>query len=311
MTTIHKACDLIMSGQVVAFPTETVYGLGADATNDSAVARIFELKNRPTFNPLIIHYASMEAAQSGVEFNEQALALAQAFWPGPLTLVLPRKLSANISLLASAGLDTIGVRVPAHEVALAFLEKVGKPIAAPSANRSGSISPTCIEHVKKSFADMDLAILDGNHCRIGLESTILDLSGEMPLLLRPGGITTEALQKHIGPMAQRADTLRPRSPGQSLSHYAPSIPVRLRATHVRPTEAFLGFGKCEHHGGTALLNLSLRGDLVEAAANLFAMLHELDTPQHEGIAIAAIPDHGLGLAINDRLQRAAGERPLR
>ena len=308
--TVSQAGDKIRKGEVVAFPTETVYGLGADATNDTAVARIFELKERPTFNPLIVHYGDLHAAQTGVEFNDMALALAEAFWPGPLTLVLPRKISAGISLLASAGLDTIGVRVPNHPLALKLLAKVGCPVAAPSANRSGLISPTCAVHVFKSFG-AQVPILEGGSCEVGVESTIVDATESVPVLLRPGGISVEQLTRLVGPLAQRAPNSILNAPGQMTSHYAPGISVRLKATYVRPQEAFLGFGNCEYEGGLHRLNLSPRGDLVEAAANLFAMLHELDNPLYEGIAVAPIPEHGLGLAINDRLARASSERPLR
>jgi L-threonylcarbamoyladenylate synthase len=308
--TVSQAAEKIRKGEVVAFPTETVYGLGADATNDEAVARIFELKERPTFNPLIVHYADLASAQTGVEFNDMARALAEAFWPGPLTLVLPRKISAGISLLASAGLDTIGVRVPNHELALKLLTKAGCPVAAPSANRSGLISPTCPAHVFKSFGEA-VPILEGGSCLVGVESTIVDVTESVPVLLRPGGISVEQLTRLVGPLAQRAQSDEINAPGQMTSHYAPGIPVRLKATYVRPHEAFLGFGNCEYENGATLLNLSPRGDLVEAAANLFAMLHELDNSIYEGIAVAPIPEQGLGLAINDRLARASHERPLR
>ena len=308
--TLTEAVKRLQNGQVVTFPTETVYGLGADATNDQAVARVFELKNRPTFNPLIAHYADLASAKEGVVFNEVALVLAKAFWPGPLTLVLPRKISAGISLLASAGLDTIGVRVPSHPLALELLAKVGRPVAAPSANVSGSISPTTPAHVFKSFGE-NVPILDGGPCLVGVESTIVDVTGPVPVLLRPGGISVEQLTHLVGPLAQRAHSDVLTSPGQLSSHYAPGIPVRLKATYVRPKEAFLGFGKYEYANGAALLNLSPRGDVVEAAANLFAMLHELDKADYEGIAVAPIPEKGLGLAINDRLMRASGARPLR
>ena len=307
---IKQACLAIGQGNVVVFPTETVYGLGADACNDEAVAQVFALKNRPTFNPLIVHVASLEAAQKIAIFNEQALKVAHMFWPGPLTLVLPKKLSAGISLLASAGLDTIGVRIPAHPVAQEFLQTVGCPIAAPSANPSGGLSPTSVKHIQGYFGDQ-LLVLDGGPCHVGLESTIIDLSNEMPILLRPGGVTQEALSKELGPLAYRSHKGIPNSPGQLLNHYAPRIPLRMHATYVRAREAYLGFGKHELAGGTALLNLSSKGDLVEAAAHLFAYLHELDNSEYEGIAVAPIPEKGLGVAINDRLRRSMGACTLR
>jgi L-threonylcarbamoyladenylate synthase len=307
---IKDATKKLRTGKVIVFPTETVYGLGADASNDSAVATVYEIKNRPTFNPLIIHYPSVELARKDAIFNASALSLAQAFWPGPLTLILPKKISANLSLLATAGLDTVAIRIPSHPLALELLNEFCGPIAAPSANPSGSVSPTSIEHVKKMFHQTQLPFLDGGPCTVGLESTIIDLSDEVPIILRPGGITAEKIIRLIGPLAQKADDRQIKSPGQQLSHYAPKIPLRTKATHVRPKEAYLGFGKHECPQGANLLNLSPKGDLTEAAANLFAMLHELDDPIYDGIAVAPIPETGLGIAINDRLKRAAGERPI-
>ncbi len=308
--TIAEAAKRLQKGEVIAFPTETVYGLGGDVTNDTAVARIYSLKDRPIFNPLIVHYADIKAAQVDVEFNDMALTLAKAFWPGPLTLVLPRKMSASLSLLASAGLDTIAVRVPQHPLALELLTKCAFPIAAPSANRSGSISPTMADHVFKSFGEA-VPIVDGGPCLVGVESTILEITNDAPVLLRPGGISVEQIARLVGPLAHRAQNDGINAPGQMSSHYSPGIPVRLMATHVRTQEAYLGFGNHDYENGAAMLNLSPRGDLVEAAANLFAMLHELDKEIYEGIAVAPIPDQGLGLAINDRLVRASGARPLR
>ncbi|MBN9564858.1 MAG: threonylcarbamoyl-AMP synthase [Alphaproteobacteria bacterium] len=308
--TTKEAVKKLKAGKVIVFPTETVYGLGADASNDSAVASVYEIKNRPTFNPLIIHYSSIDLAKKDAVFNENASKLAAAFWPGPLTLVLQKKISANISLLATAGLDTVAIRIPSHPLALELLDEFGGPIAAPSANPSGYVSPTSIEHVKKMFHQTPLPILDGGSCTVGLESTIIDLSDEVPILLRPGGITEEKITRLIGPLAQKAGSKQIKSPGQQLSHYAPKIPLRMKATYVRPKEAYLGFGKHEYDQGAHLLNLSPKGDLIEAAANLFAMLHELDDPIYDGIAVAPIPETGLGVAINDRLKRAAGERPI-
>jgi L-threonylcarbamoyladenylate synthase len=304
---IGAAARLLVAGEIVAFPTETVYGLGGDATSDRAVARIFEAKERPRFNPLIVHFPNTDAARAQAAFDARAHRLVERFWPGALTLVLPRRPDCTISLLASAGLDSLAVRVPRHAVAHALLIACGRPIAAPSANASGKISATTAEHVARSLGAKVAMILDGGRCPIGIESTVLDLTGPMPVLLRPGGVTPEELTDAIGPLAvaAAADGAAPKSPGMLASHYAPELPLRLDARDVRPHEALLAFGACSIAGAAAVENLSPSGDLVEAAANLFAMLRALDRPELGGIAVMPIPDHGLGRAINDRLRRAA------
>jgi L-threonylcarbamoyladenylate synthase len=304
---IAAAARLLVAGELVAFPTETVYGLGADATNDRAVARIFEAKGRPRFNPLIVHFPGAEVVRAQVAFDARADLLAARFWPGALTLVLPRRPDCTVALLASAGLDSLAVRVPRHAVAHALLAACGRPIAAPSANASGKISPTTAEHVAGSLGMKVAMILDGGRCPIGIESTVLDLTGPTPALLRPGGVTAEELSDAIGPLAAptAADRDAPKSPGALASHYAPELPLRLDAREVQPHEALLAFGACPITGAAALENLSPSGDLVEAAANLFAMLRALDGPGLAGIAVMPIPDRGLGRAINDRLRRAA------
>ncbi|HLO79190.1 MAG TPA: L-threonylcarbamoyladenylate synthase [Magnetospirillum sp.] len=297
--------EMLRQGRLVAFPTETVYGLGADATNDRAVAAIFEAKGRPSFNPLIVHVAEPAEVETLVAVDDRARAVMARFWPGPLTLVLPRHANSPVSLLASAGLDTIAVRMPDHPVARAVIKASGRPIAAPSANRSGAVSPTLAEHVAESLGARVGLILDGGPCRVGVESTVLDLSGAEPALLRPGGIAVEALEQALGCRLIRptdhADA--PKSPGMLESHYAPGLPVRLNVTAPAAGEAVLGFGAV-----ACTVNLSPGGDLAEAAANLFAMLRALDRAEFSGIAVAPIPEHDLGLAINDRLRRAAAPR---
>ena len=303
---IAAAARLLVAGDLVAFPTETVYGLGGDATNDRAVARIFEAKGRPRFNPLIVHFPDVDAAHAHVVFDGRADRLAERFWPGALTLVLSRRPASTVSLLASAGLDSLAVRVPHHAVAHALLSACGRPIAAPSANPSGKISPTTAQHVASSLGTKVAMILDGGPCPVGVESTVLDLTGPTPVLLRPGGVTAEDLTDTIGPLAApAADTGVLRSPGMLASHYAPQLPLRLEARDVRPREALLAFGACSIAGAAAMENLSPSGDLVQAAANLFAMLRALDRPGLSGIAVMPVPDRGLGRAINDRLRRAA------
>lgn len=304
---IGDAAQHLAAGRLVAFPTETVYGLGGDAGSDSAVAAIFAAKGRPTFNPLIVHAPGREALEEAVVFDERARRLADLFWPGPLTLVLPRHPRSRVSLLTSAGLDSIAVRVPSHPVAQALLRAAGVLVAAPSANRSGRVSPTSAAHAAEGLADRVAMILDGGTCAVGVESTVLDLTGDRPTLLRPGGATLESLENVIGaidiagPIAP--DT--PRSPGQLSSHYAPALPVRLNASRPEEGEAYMGFGPVDG----ATLNLSPTGDLSEAAANLFAMMRRLDDSRYHAIAVAPIPNHGLGRAINDRLRRAAAPRP--
>ena len=304
---IVKAARVLLCGELVAFPTETVYGLGGDATNDRAVARIFEAKGRPRFNPLIVHFAEIDSARAQAVFDRRADLLAARFWPGALTLVLPRRPDCAVSLLASAGLGTLAVRLPRHPVAHRLLVACGRPIAAPSANVSGKISPTTAEHVARSLGTKAAMILDGGRCPIGVESTVLDLTEPTPVLLRPGGVTAEEITDAIGPLAPPAamGAHNPKSPGMLASHYAPDLPLRLEARDVQPGEALLAFGARSIAGAAAVENLSPDANLVEAAANLFAMLRTLDRPGLAGIAVMPIPDHGLGRAINDRLRRAA------
>ncbi len=297
---------LILGAQgLVAFPTETVYGLGGDARSDLAVARIFEAKGRPRFNPLIVHVPDLSAAQEFAVFDAKAMAVAAAFWPGPLTLVLPLRVDAGLSPLVTAELDSVAIRVPAHPVAQALLRAFGGPLAAPSANPSGRISPTRADHVTAGLFGRIAAILDGGTCAVGVESTILGLV-HGPALLRPGGVAVERLEAMLGPLAFGGDSEKPNAPGQLASHYAPGASVRLEAVSPAPDEIYLGFGAPDHG-----LNLSVNGDLVEAAANLFHMLRLADglAGASGKIAIAPIPETGLGRAINDRLRRAAAPRP--
>jgi len=338
-------------GVVVAIPTETVYGLAADAECDLAVARIYSMKSRPSFNPLIIHVAGVEMAKKYAVWNARAEMLAQKFWPGPLTLVLPTRTPTALSTLALAGGETVALRVPAHPVARRLIELFGRGIAAPSANKSGRVSPTSAMHVRAEFGDA-LPIIDGGACMVGLESTVVDLTGDAPVILRPGAVTRAMLalsSPHspckrgemeggidtqsasssgsvlppIPPLTSppQAGRIReemqaggvitssppppaPKSPGQLAAHYAPSIPLRRNATHVAADEALLAFGTNAPQGAAQMLNLSPTGDLVEAAANLFACLRALDDARHRAIAVMPIPDDGLGEAINDRLMRA-------
>ncbi|MBN9559304.1 MAG: threonylcarbamoyl-AMP synthase [Alphaproteobacteria bacterium] len=314
---IARAAALLRSGALVAFGTETVYGLGADATDARAVAGVFAAKGRPHFNPLICHYADADAAFAHVTANDAAHALAARCWPGPLTLVLPRAPDCPVALLAGAGLETLAVRVPAHPVARALLSAVGLPVAAPSANRSGAVSPTTAQHVLDGLGGRIAAVLDCGPCPVGVESTVLDLTGTRPFLLRPGGTTVEAIEAIVGPVgrgiphatAEAARSLR--SPGLLVSHYAPRLPVRLGATTIAADEALLAFGP-PLSGAGATFDLSPTGDLPEAAARLFEGLRWLDA---EGarlglkrIAAMPVPESGLGLAIVDRLQRAAAPR---
>mgnify|MGYP000100223136 CR=1 FL=1 len=308
---IDRAAAALKRGELVAFPTETVYGLGADATSDTAVAAIFAAKKRPRFNPLIVHVASLEAAMALGRFDGDALALARAFWPGPLSLVVPRSAGCAASLLVSAGLDTVALRVPAHPVAQALIAASGLPIAAPSANVSGRISPTTAAHVRESLGDAVAVILDGGPTSVGLESTVVACLGGPPRLLRPGGAERAHLETVLNRRLEspEGDPERPASPGQLESHYAPAAGVRLEARTVAPGEALLAFGpKPPPHDGP-MRNLSPSGDLNEAAANLFRFLHELDTERVGTIAVMPIPRDGLGEAINDRLRRAAAPRP--
>ena len=306
---IRRAADALRRGGLVAFPTETVYGLGADATSDLAVARIFEAKRRPRFNPLIVHLADPAEAPRLAQWPALGARLAAAFWPGALTLVVERRPGVALSPLVSAGAPTVALRVPAHPVAARLLAAVGRPVAAPSANPAGRISPTTADHVEAGLgAAVDL-ILDGGTCPLGLESTVVDLTVQPPALLRPGGLARDALEAISGPLDRAAGQAgAPRSPGMLASHYAPRLPVRLDALAVGPDEALLAFGSQVPEGARVVRNLSPGADLVEAAANLFAMLHELDRSGAAAIAVMPIPAHGLGEAILDRLERAAAPR---
>jgi L-threonylcarbamoyladenylate synthase len=310
----EKAGAAIREGRLVAFPTETVYGLGADATNDAAVASIFEAKGRPRFNPLIVHVASVQAAEEHVVFNADAETLARAFWPGGLTLVLPRRADTPLSLLVSAGLDTVAIRVPAHETAKALLDAAKRPIAAPSANPSGRVSPTTAAHVVEGLGDApQLAyVLDGGACPLGLESTVIGFPEGIPTLLRPGAVAREEIERVLGKRLADANAASGEagraSPGQLESHYAPGSALRLDADTVEADEVLLAFGPRAPDAETSM-NLSPSGDLKEAAANLFAMLRALDAKAGgRRIAVMPIPDEGLGEAINDRLKRAAAPR---
>ena len=307
---ILHAAAVLRAGKLVAFGTETVYGLGADATNALAVAAVFEAKGRPLFNPLICHYESADAAFADVLASPLAERLANTFWPGPLTLVLPRRAACPVAMLAGAGLETLAVRVPAHPVAQRLIAALGRPVAAPSANRSGGISPTTAAHVLAGLEGRIAAVIDSGPCRVGLESTVLDLSGPTPFLLRPGGVNVEALEAGLGcqlsVVSHQSEALR--SPGMMLSHYAPRLPLRINATGVHPNEALLAFGP-PLLGAGLVFQLSSSQNLNEAAANLFEGLHWLDrnAAAHGLTAIAAmpIPTHALGRAITDRLTRAA------
>lgn len=303
---IAKACDMLAAGGLVALPTETVYGLAGDARNGQAVARIYEAKGRPSFNPLIAHVATVAAARALGQFDARADALAAAFWPGPLTLVLPLRADAGLSSLVTAGLESVAIRVPAAPSARALLEAYGRPLAAPSANPSGRISPTTAAHVLAGLSGKIDAVIDAGPCSVGVESTIVGLAGARAEMLREGGVAREEIEAVIGPLEDPAPARpdAPTAPGQLSSHYAPGAPVRLNAETAQEGEVLLGFG------GTAgaALDLSPSSDLREAAANLFAMLHALDQQAPGAIAVAPIPPHGLGAAINDRLARAAAPR---
>lgn len=303
---IARAARLLGEGQAVALPTETVYGLAADARNGEAVARIYAAKGRPSFNPLIVHLADAEAAGRIGVLDEDARRLAAAFWPGPLTLVVPLRPEAGIAGIVTAGLDSVGLRVPAHPVAHAVLQAFGGPLAAPSANRSGRISPTTAAHVLDpdgGLAGRIAAVVDGGACPVGVESTIVGWREGEPLLLRPGGVPAEAIEAVLGrPLARGADLAAPDAPGQLSSHYAPAASVRLDAAEARPGETLVGFGPVAGN-----LSLSAAGDLTEAAARLFDTLRAADR-LGQPIAVAPVPRHGLGLAINDRLARAAAPR---
>ena len=314
---IAEAASILRAGGLVAFGTETVYGLGGDATDGRAVAAIFEAKGRPHFNPLICHFADAPAAFEHVTASDLAKTLAAAFWPGPITFVLPRRITSGVDLLAGAGLDTLAVRVPASTAARAFLTACGVPVAAPSANRSGAISPTSADHVLADMAGRIDAVLDFGPATVGLESTVLDLTGPRPFLLRPGGVPVGAIEAVAGPVGRgispgQAEASRGlRSPGLLVSHYAPVLPVRLNATAIRPDEALLAFGGDLPGAGLAW-QLSQGGDVIEAASKLFSGLRWLDEHGRArgltGIAVMPVHQAGLGAAINDRLQRAAAPR---
>ncbi len=312
-TGIARAASLLRRGELVAFPTETVYGLGADARSDTAVARVFEAKGRPSFNPLIVHVQDLVSAERVAVLDQRARRLAAAFWPGPLTMVLPLRADAGISALVTVGQPSVAIRVPAHPVAQALLHTFGGPVAAPSANPSGRISPTSAEHVVDGLSGRIAAVINGGSCAVGVESTILSLIGE-PTLLRPGGVTSEAIEAVLGLTLSNANVARSGplpAPGMMESHYAPDATVRLDALSAQDQELFIGFGSI---GEDPALNLSPGGDLVEAAARLFHVLRTADAKLRDRplafrrIAVAPVPDTGLGQAINDRLRRAAAPR---
>ena len=305
---IAEAGRRLRAGELVAFPTETVYGLGANATSEGAVAALYAAKGRPANNPLIVHLATLEAAAAIGRLSACARRLAEAFWPGALTLVLPRAPNCPVTPRASAGLDSVAVRVPAHALALELLRAVDLPIAGPSANPSGRVSPTTAQHVVEGLGSKVAMVLDGGPCPIGVESTVLAVDDAV-VLLRPGGIPAEAIEAVVGALSRpTAEGAAPRSPGLQEVHYAPSLPLRLEAGEAEADEALLAFGPGPPTGAALTLNLSPRGDLNEAAANFFAMLRRLDRPGLRAIAVMPVPERGLGLAINDRLRRAAGAR---
>lgn len=302
----NEAIALLQRNEIVAIPTETVYGLAADARSDLAVTKIYERKQRPAFNPLIIHVKNLEQAKELAYFSNSALKLAEFFWTNhlrekPLTIVLPKKNNYNISSLALAGLDTIALRVPKHPIALEILKKCNFPLAAPSANPSKHISPTDVDTVIKGLPE--IPVVDGGPCLVGLESTIIDLTGASPTILRPGAVTIEELQSILNCSINLSSSLSAiKAPGMMKRHYAPSLPLRLNANEKHLNEALLGFGQTDL---PVTLNLSIQGDLNEAASNLFKYLGQLDNPIYKGIAVMPIPEKGLGMAINDRLKRAA------
>jgi L-threonylcarbamoyladenylate synthase len=312
---LAQAARALAEGRLVAFPTETVYGLGADATNADAIARLYQAKGRPSFNPLISHVADLAAAEKIGRFDAPALALAKAFWPGPLTLVLPKTRDCAVAELATAGLDTIAIRIPSHPVARALLDAFGKPVVAPSANISGHVSPTTAAHVKSDLAGRIDLIVDGGPVDVGVESTIIGCF-EQPMLLRPGGLPREEIERVLGrglvrpPADLETDSAQPLAPGMLASHYAPRTRVRLNAADVGRDEALLAFGPPlkSVERAAAVMNLSESGDLNEAATHLFGYLRALDARMAQTIAVMPIPNHGLGEAINDRLRRAAVER---
>jgi L-threonylcarbamoyladenylate synthase len=310
---VASAAHCLAEGGLVGFPTETVYGLGADATNPTAIARLYQAKGRPAFNPLIAHVGDLEAARRIARFDATATALAEAFWPGPLTLVLPKTKDCAVADLATAGLDTIAIRIPSHPLARQILRAFGGPVVAPSANLSGHVSPTTAAHVQSDLAGRIDLIVDGGPVAVGVESTIVGCF-DAPMLLRPGGLPRGEIERVLGrtllqsPDDPDGDTSQPLAPGMLASHYAPRTPVRLNADRVEPGEALLAFGPHVVAGmdaAAAAMNLSSTGDLAEAAAHLFGYLRALDAKGARAIAVMPVPHHGLGEAINDRLRRAA------
>ena len=305
--TIAAAADALRAGKLVSFPTETVYGLGALAGDANAVAEVFAVKGRPAINPLICHVLDVPMAKRYVQWNDLAEKLAAAFWPGPLTLVLPRAADAPIALLAS-GLDTVAIRAPRHEVARALLVACDAGIVAPSANKSGRVSPTLAQHVRDEFCDEAIMILDGGACSVGIESTVVDCTDDAPVILRHGSVTAEDIKNATGMAAALADhSAKIKSPGMLLAHYAPSLPLRLNALDPKPDEVLLSFGNKIPAGAKQTFHLSRFGDLKEVAANVFALLRQADdATRFAGIAVMPVPEKGIGIAINDRLKRAAG-----
>lgn len=301
MSTVSEAVEALARGGLVLMPTETVYGLAADASNPAAIAAVFDAKGRPKFNPLIAHVTGLEAAERFAAFDERARRLAQAFWPGPLTLVLPLVDEAAVCDLARAGLDTVAVRAPAHPAAQALLQAFGKPVCAPSANRSGRPSPTTLQDALDETGPAAAAVLDGGACQVGLESTVVAVLDGPVRLLRPGGLARDAIEAVVGPLAEADDDAK-RSPGRLVRHYAPEAKVRLNASSPEPGEAYLRFGD----GVDDPLSLSPSGDVREAAQRLFSALRAADRRHPTAIAVAPVPQMGLGEAVNDRLRRAAG-----
>jgi L-threonylcarbamoyladenylate synthase len=311
---IATAAAALRAGALVAFPTETVYGLGAVAADAAAVARVFEVKGRPRFNPLIVHVPDLAGALAVAALPDAALALAEAFWPGPLTLVAPRRETESVCDLATAGLPSVAVRVPAHPLALALLRATGAPLVAPSANPSGAVSPTQAEHVLEGLGGRIAGVLDGGPCIVGVESTIIGFTDDIPTLLRPGGLDPDMAETVLGqPLQRQGVGAAVTAPGMLASHYAPGASLRLDAAGPRPGEAWLGFGPDAVPPSALALSLSPEGNLAEAAAHLFGHLRQLDKALgHRGtIAVAPVPATGLGIAINDRLRRAAAPRPKR
>ena len=302
---VDTAIQALKEGELIGLPTETVYGLGANALDDKAVSKIYALKERPQFNPLIAHFASADQAQKYVHFNGWAQKLSEVFWPGSLTLILPQKKESGISKLATAGLETLACRVPAHDKALKILRNIVFPLVAPSANPSESISPTTADHVRQAFTD--LCVVDGGPCLVGLESTIVDLTQEAPVILRPGSVSALEIEAFLGCPLRENTSGKITAPGQLKRHYAPSIPVRLEVTNVQEGEALLSFGPHTIRGAQKEINLSKTANLQEAASNLFSALRELDVSENTAIAVMTIPNKGIGVAINDRLNRAASK----